>query len=226
MQCVILAAGKGSRMMPLTETTPKPLIEVLGKPVLDHILAALPDEVTDIIMVTNYLGEQIKVYYGHEWGGRPVSYVTQENPAGGTGDAILSAKALITGRFMVLNGDDIHGASALKQAVSHTNALVSVRSSTPELFGVIEENEDGTLKGIIEKPAHPTSNLVYTGSFVAERSLLDCRPEMSELNEILATDMLTIFAQTHPVKIIEQELWISVGYPEDIAKAEAQLVQK
>jgi NDP-sugar pyrophosphorylase family protein len=213
-------------MRPLTDATPKPLIKVSGKPVLDYILEALPDEVTDIIMVTNYLEGQIKTYYGHEWNGRPVSYVTQENSAGGTGAAILTAKELITGRFMVLNGDDIHGAFALKQAVGHTNALISVRSSTPELFGVIEENEDGTLKGIIEKPAHPTSNLVYTGGFVAERSLLDCQSEMSELNEVLVTDMLTMFAQTHPVKIIEQELWISVGYPEDIAKAEARLGQK
>jgi NDP-sugar pyrophosphorylase family protein len=213
-------------MRPLTDTTPKPLIKVSGKPVLDHILAALPDEVTAIIIVTSYLEEQIKAYYGHEWGGRPVSYVTQENPAGGTGDAILSAKELITGRFMVLNGDDIHGAFALQQAVGQTNALISVRSSTPELFGVIEENEDGTLKGIVEKPAHPTSNLVYTGGFVAERSLLDCQSEMSELNEVLVTDMLTIFAQTHPVEIIEQELWISVGYPEDIARAEEILKNK
>jgi bifunctional UDP-N-acetylglucosamine pyrophosphorylase/glucosamine-1-phosphate N-acetyltransferase len=226
MQCVILAAGKGTRMRPLTDLTPKPLIKVLGKPVLDHILEALPDEITEIILITNYLEDQIKTYYGDEWKGRPIRDVPQENPAGGTGAAILSAKGLITGKFMVLNGDDIHGASALKQAVSESNALITVHSPTPELFGVIEENKDGTLKSIVEKPEQPKSNLINTGGFVADSSLLDCYAEVSELNEVLATDMLTLFAQTHAVKIIEQELWIPVGYPEDIAKAEARLVQK
>ena len=226
MQCVILAAGRGTRMRPLTDTTPKPLLLVGGKPILDHILEALPAEITEVIFVTNYLEEQIKSYYGAKWGSRKMSYVTQENPAGGTGAALLCAKSLITGKFLVLNGDDIHGAVVLSMAIRHSNALLAVHSDTPERFGVIEKNPDGTLQSIKEKPEKPTSNLVNTGGFVADQALLDFEVEISNSGQLYATDMLTLFAQKHKVVVLEQDFWIPIGYPEDITKAEEQLGQK
>lgn len=223
MQCVILAAGKGTRMRPLTDSVPKPLIRVCGKTILDHIVEALPDEITHLIFVTNYLEEQIKAHCGDEFHGRKVSYVTQENPAGGTGAALLATKHLITGKFMVMNGDDIHGPAALARAVGEPNALITVNSDTPELFGVVETNGDGTLKSIVEKPEHPQSSLVNTGGFVADMSLLACAVEPSPTGEVYATDMLTLHAGTYPVRIIEQEEWIPIGNPEQLAAAEARL---
>jgi bifunctional UDP-N-acetylglucosamine pyrophosphorylase/glucosamine-1-phosphate N-acetyltransferase len=220
MQCVILAAGKGTRMLPLTEYTPKPLIKVLGRPVLDYIVEALPPEITELILVTNYLEEQIKEHCGAEFYGRKVTYVTQTNPAGGTGAALLCAKGLVVGKFLMLNGDDIHGTAALQEAINQPNALIGVHSETPEKFGVLEVNPDGTLKAIIEKPENPTSNLVHTGGFVADTSLLDVSVPVSSLGELLATDMLTIYAATHPMQVIKQPFWISIGYPEDITRAE------
>jgi len=220
MQCVILAAGKGTRMRPLTEGTPKPLIEVLGRPILDHIVEALPSEITEVILITNYLEDQIKKHCGTDFYGRKMTFITQADPSGGTGSALMCAKGVVTGKFLLLNGDDIHGARALKEAISQTDALIGVRSKTPEKFGVLEVNPDGTLQAIIEKPEHPTSNLVHTGGFVANAALLDISVPVSSLGELLATDMLTVYAATHPMKVIEQELWIPVGYPEDIAKAE------
>lgn len=223
MQCVILAAGKGTRMRPLTDSTPKPLIKVCGRTILDHIVAALPDEITEIILVTNYLEDQIKAHCGEEFHGRKVSYVTQENPAGGTGAALLATKHLITGKFMVMNGDDIHGPTALKAAVSEPNALITVHSNTPQLFGVVEPNRDGTLNKIVEKPEEPQSNLVNTGGFVADITLLDCEPPVSVSGELYATDMLTMHAETNPVHIIEQTEWIPIGNPEQLQQAEVQL---
>ena len=91
MQCVILAAGKGTRMRPLTEHTPKPLIKVCGKPILQHIVEALPAEIDELILVVGYLEEQIRTFCGAEFCGRKVKYVTQGNSAGGTGDALRCA---------------------------------------------------------------------------------------------------------------------------------------
>ena len=223
MQCVILAAGKGSRMMPLTAHTPKPLIVVCGKPILDHILEALPKVITEIILVTNYLEEQIKERYGTMWNGKDIKYVTQINPAGGTGDALLCAKELITDRFLVLNGDDIHGAAVLEQSVVEGNSLLVVNLDNPELFGVVETNQAGYVKKIVEKPASPISNLVNTGGFVADKNLFNYVVEISDMGELYATDMLTAFAQDHAVKVIEQTLWVPIGSPQQLQEAEVTL---
>ncbi|MCA9360313.1 NTP transferase domain-containing protein [Candidatus Nomurabacteria bacterium] len=220
MQCVILAAGKGTRMLPLTKTIPKPLIKVCGKPILDHIVEALPANITELVIVTNYLEEQIRAHCGEEFYGRKVTYVHQDNPAGGTGNALLCTKNLLTGKFIVLNGDDIHGAEALVEAVQEPYSILAVYSETPELFGVLEKNEDGTLKAIVEKPKEPTSNLVNTGGFVTDLALFENDVAVSDAGELYATDMLTQCASFKKVKIIEQKKWLPIGYPEDIKKAE------
>jgi len=226
MQCVILAAGKGTRMRPLTETMPKPLIEVCGKTILNHIVEALPPEITEIILVVGYKAEQIKQHCGDVFCGRAVQYVEQENFAGGTGDALLCAKELITGKFLFMYADDIHGAAALAKVVKEPHGMLAVHSDTPELFGVLTKNEDGTLKGIVEKPVKPTSDLVNIGGIVAEPKLLEYIVSKSVLGEVYVTDMVTAYAAEHPVQIIEQDVWLPVGYPEDIAKAEAVLCPK
>jgi len=223
MQCVILAAGKGTRLLPLTESTPKPLVPVCGKPILDHILEALPAEITEVILVTNYLEDQIKARYGAKWGDLAFKYVTQHNPSGGTGDALMCTKGLITGTFLVLNGDDIHGKAALATAIRYENALISVRTDTPKLFGVIDLNKDGTLRAITEKPENPATNLVNTGGFVAQPTLLDCMVEVSKSGELYATDMLTLHAQLNPTTVVEQHQWIPIGSLEQLAHAESIL---
>ncbi len=78
MQAVILAAGEGVRMRPLTLTKPKPLLEVLGKPLIRYATEGLPKEVTELIIVLGYRGEQIKAYCGTSFCGRTVTYVWQK----------------------------------------------------------------------------------------------------------------------------------------------------
>jgi len=226
MQCVILAAGKGTRMMPLTEDTPKPMVLVCGQTILDHIVMALPPEITELILVVGYKAEQIKEHCTYVFHGRSVQYVTQENFAGGTGEALLCAKELITGKFLFMYADDIHGAEALAKVVQEDHAMLGVHSATPELFGVLVTNGDGTLKEIIEKPAVPPSTLVNIGGFVVEPKLLEYTASKSVLGEVLVTDMFSAYAAEYPVKIIEQDVWLPIGFPEDVAKAEAVLCPK
>jgi len=224
MQCVIICAGKGTRMRPLTESTPKPLIEVCKKPLLQHVVEALPNEVDEIILVVGYLQEQIREHCGDEYLGKKVQYVEQANFSGGTGDALLCAKDLLEGRFMFMYADDIHGAQALKKAVQQEHAILATISDHPEDFGVLAQNQDGTLQGIIEKPKNPSSNLINIGGFVLDTRVFEYSVAVSqEHEELLVTDMFTQYAQDYPVQIIEQETWIPVGKPEDIEKAEAQL---
>ncbi len=226
MQCVILAAGKGTRMRPLTDHTPKPLILVCGKPLLQHIVEALPAEVDEIILVVSYLEAQIRAYCGEVFCGRTVQYVTQTNPAGGTGDALKAAASLLRDRFLFMYADDIHGAAALKTVVSYPFAMLAARSDTPSQFGVLELNDDGTLKSIIEKPAVPPSNLINIGGMVLDTSVFSYNISVAETGELYVTDMVTAFAKDKPVAVVEQSLWIPVGKPVDIAAAEARLCPK
>jgi UDP-N-acetylglucosamine diphosphorylase / glucose-1-phosphate thymidylyltransferase / UDP-N-acetylgalactosamine diphosphorylase / glucosamine-1-phosphate N-acetyltransferase / galactosamine-1-phosphate N-acetyltransferase len=223
MQCVIICAGKGTRMRPLTDTIPKPLIRVCGKPILEHIIDALPSEIDELILVVGYLKEQITDFCGTEFKGRNVQYVIQENFAGGTGDALLCAKHLVRGKFLFMYADDIHGAHALAKVVQEEHAMLGMRSKTPERFGVLEQHADGTLKQIVEKPEHPTSDLVNIGGFVVDEGIFSYTVEVSHLGELLVTDMLNAYTTEHHVKIIEQTQWLPIGYPEHIVEAEAIL---
>jgi NDP-sugar pyrophosphorylase family protein len=82
MKAILLAAGEGKRMRPLTLETPKPMIDVLGKPLLHHLIDGLPSEITVLIIVIGYKGEQIRAYFGESFEGRKVSYVIQEKQIG------------------------------------------------------------------------------------------------------------------------------------------------
>jgi bifunctional UDP-N-acetylglucosamine pyrophosphorylase/glucosamine-1-phosphate N-acetyltransferase len=225
MQCVILAAGKGTRLRPLTEHTPKQLVQVNGKPLLDHIVEALPTAVDEIIMVTGYLEAQIKEHCGAEYHGRKVTYVTQPEPKG-TGHALWLCKDLIKGRFLFLFGDDIHGKDDLARVASFTRGMLALTTETPERFGIIVRHPDGTLAEFVEKPKHAPSNLASTGVFVLDEHIFEFEPTIKMNDEFYHTDMVREYAKQYPIAVVEQNLWIPIGYPEDIKKAEAILGQK
>jgi bifunctional UDP-N-acetylglucosamine pyrophosphorylase/glucosamine-1-phosphate N-acetyltransferase len=223
MQCVILAAGEGTRMRPLTLTTPKPLIRVCGKPIIEYIVEALPSEVNELIIVTGYKGEMIREYCGEMFLGKKVSYRAQENPKGGTADALMQTRDIVKGRFLVMYADDIHGKEALAEVALNESGMLAARSDTPEKFGVLDVRADGTLEAIVEKPEVPPSNFVNIGGFVLTDDIFEIHTACSASGEYYLTDTVTEYARTHPVFVVEQSTWIPIGYPEDIAKAEAIL---
>ncbi len=223
MQCVILCAGKGTRMSPLTDTIPKPLIKVCGKAIFDHIIEALPSEIDEVVLIVGYRKEQIQEHCGENYLGKRIVYCEQENFAGGTGDALMCAKDVLHGKFLFMYGDDIHGAKMLKKAVTSEHAILGTHSDTPEKFGVLVPNENGTLKSILEKPENPPSNLINIGGFVINESIFEYTVPVSSSGELYVTDMLTEYAKHNPVQIFEQDFWVPIGYPEDIEKAERVL---
>ena len=188
MQCIILAAGNGTRLRPLTEHTPKPLVQVNGKALLDHIVAALPSAVEELIIVTGYLEEQIKEHCGEEYFGRKVTYVHQEEQKG-TGHALWLCKDLIKGRFLFMFADDIHGAADLANLIAHERGMLVLQTEHPERFGIVTKHADGTMAEFIEKPEHPPSNLASTGVFVFDEHIFDFVPRVETYGELFHTDM-------------------------------------
>lgn len=219
MQCVILAAGKGTRLRPLTEHTPKPLVEVAGKALLDYVVDALPSAVNELIIVTGYLEDQIKDHCGTEFKGRKVTYVHQDEQ-NGPAKALWLCKDLIKNRFILMFADDIHGKSDLARATSFSRSMLAITSENPERFGVIVRNPDGTLAEMTEKPENPQSNLVSTGPLVLDRNIFEYEPAAPINGEFFMPEILERYSKDHPMAVVEQQLWIPVGYPEDIDRAE------
>lgn len=222
MQAVIMAAGEGKRMRPLTLETPKPLIEVLGKPILERVLDALPDAVDEVILVVGYKADMIKERMGDSYGGRPIRYAHQWMAAG-TAHALSVARPLITGKFLLLNADDIQGKEALTEAVSHPLAILVAPHDRPQSMGVVSVREDGTLAEVIEKPENPVGNLVSTGGMVLDERLFTYEAARHESGEYFMTYPLNLLAKEHAVTVVTQPLWIPIGMPDDIKRAESLL---
>src|SRR5581483_10143242 len=113
MDAVLLAAGLGTRLRPYTLTTPKPLLPVRGRPILDWTLGALPPSINRVLVVVHYLAEQFDAYLAQQKHVASWQTVRQEQPRG-TGDALRSCREhLRSEKFLVLNGDDLFGAADL-----------------------------------------------------------------------------------------------------------------
>lgn len=218
MQCVILAAGKGTRLRPLTENCPKPLVEVGGKTLLDHIVGALPSSVDELIIVTGYLGEQIREHCGEEFHGRKVQYVQQEEQ-NGTAPALWLCKDLIKGRFLFLFADDIHGKDDLARATSYSRSLLVAQVETPEKFGIVVRKPDGTIDQMIEKPEHAPSNCASTGAMVLDQHIFKFEPETAVKGEFYLTEVIERYAREYPIAVVEQTLWIPIANVDDVENA-------
>lgn len=225
MQCVILAAGKGTRLRPLTENCPKPLVEVGGKTLLDHIVGALPSSVDELIIVTGYLGEMIENYCGTEFHGRKVTYVTQKEQ-NGTAPALWLCKDLIKGRFLFLFADDIHGKDDLARATSFSRSMLVASVPNPEKFGIVVRKPDGTLDQMIEKPEHAPSNCASTGAMVLDTNIFDYEPQTAVKGEFYLTEVIERYAKNFPIAVVEQNTWIPIANIDDVERANKLLASR
>lgn len=222
MQCIILAAGKGTRMRPLTLERPKPLVLVAGIPLLEHILQALPDSVDELILVVGYKGDMVISHFGDHAYGRPIRYVWQKE-AGGTGAALLLAQEFLREKFMVIYADDLVDKESLERAAAQELSVLAIEHDEPHRFGVILLNEDGTVADILEKPVHPPTNLVSTSGMVLDERIFDHITPREGYSEVYLSHAVATLAKQAPVSVIRMSFWCPVGRPEDIPIAESLL---
>ncbi len=206
-------------MRPLTESLPKPMLPVADRPLAAHTVdAAVAAGVDELIFVVGYEQAVVRDHFGDSYRGVPVSYAVQEEQLG-TAHAVQAAEDHLDGEFAVLNGDDLYDPAALSDLFSGGPAVGTYEVSDPTPYGVFAV-EDGTVTGIVEKPADPPSNLINVGAYVfpAEaRAWLDV--PMSERGEHEITDVLERVVDEFAVRTVGVDRWLGVGRPWELLEA-------
>ena len=211
MDAVLLAAGLGKRLRPHTETTPKPLLLVQGRPILDWTLGALPKSVDRVIVVTHYLAEQVDAYLRGQRHFKEWVTVPQGDPQG-TGDAFRKCQTQIrSDKVLALNGDDLFGAADLAKLAACPAGLIVQEVQEPKKFGIAFLKPDGTLEKLLEKPDLPPPQLANTGAYVFPRSVFEIAIERSPRGEYEITDYVSKLAAKQPFHVVRSTFWYPIG---------------
>jgi len=226
MQAVILAAGKGIRLQPLTHNKPKPMLEVLGRPILEHLLDSLPGTVDEAIIVVGYLADQIRDHFGNEYRGRGIRYTYQKEPLG-TFDALHAARAYLgNDPFLCLVGDDFYSREDLERLIHYDLAMLVMEKADPGRFNVCIER-DGSLYGIVGRSENDSGpHLIFTGACILTNDIFSEEIVYNPQHEQSLPHVMVSLSRRHPIRMIRAVFWHSITSPEDISEAERVLMER
>ncbi|MGL4394298.1 MAG: sugar phosphate nucleotidyltransferase [Brevinema sp.] len=235
MKIVLPLAGKGTRLLPHTENTPKPLMYVAGATILDHLLSKLiPLNPTEFVFIVGYLKEQIIDHMKTHYPDLPVRFVEQPNPQG-LGHAIYQARDAFSKDedMMVVLGDQTFVVPWEKLIDSSANVLCVTKVEDPSSFGVVMVDENHKILEMEEKPENPKSDLAISGiyyfpsaqsvfSTIAHQIAKDIRTK----GEIQITDSMRIMMDSGEVfKAVEIQEWNDCGNHTDLLSANQTLLK-
>lgn len=176
MKAIIMAGGEGSRLRPLTCDLPKPMVPVMNKPIMEHIIELLKIHgITEIGVTLMYLPQKIKEYFGNGRNfGVNLHYFTEDTPLG-TAGSVHNASDFLDDTFIVISGDALTNINLTEAIKFHKQkksiaTLVLSRVSVPLEYGVVLINEDNAITGFLEKPSwgEVFSDTVNTGTYILE----------------------------------------------------------
>jgi len=218
---VLMAGGKGTRLGPLTENLPKPMIPVAGRPILERLVLHLVGYgIRRIFLSINYLGEMVETFFGDgSQYGCKIEYLREDRPLG-TGGSLALLPEVPECPLVVMNGDLVTGLNIADMLTFHTKgeyvASVGVREYCHTVpFGVVE-TQDGRLRLISEKPTH--SWMVNTGCYVLNPDFIACMPKGTECTIVSLVEDALASGESIGAYNITQD-WIDVGRVSDLARA-------
>ncbi len=230
----MFAGGRGTRLNPLTETIPKPLVKVNGKPLIQWNMERVNKAVDKYLIVISHLGDQIIDFFGYSFEGVPIEYVWQYNPKGGTLDALRTAlyessnPEHLTANYLIQNCDDIHGEETFKNIFDHIDLKPQIACLMAKVvndkekiksFGVFRVNKDGMFIEVVEKPQEFVSNLANIAVSYFPNKMIRYVPEKidSSEKESYITDMYNSYSKTNPIQIIStDDTWIPIASIADL----------
>ena len=179
MKAVILAGGLGTRMRPITYKTPKPLVPLVGKPLVMHIIDSLPPRVDTVVLAVSYMKDVLEEYFRVNDCGRKVILVNETSPLG-TGGAIKNVEGHLDDTFIVINGDvltsiDINSMLKYHREKGGIGTISLWQVEDPTAFGVVGWDQDHRVTVFQEKPskAEAVSNMINAGVYIFEPDMLD-----------------------------------------------------
>ncbi|MEM0360475.1 MAG: sugar phosphate nucleotidyltransferase [Candidatus Diapherotrites archaeon] len=227
MKALVLAAGKGARMMPLTEEKPKAMVQLNGKPLLEHVLKEVEKAgISECGIVIGYKGEKIRSYFGDSYKGMKLKYFVQE-PQLGTAHAVATAEEWLKEDFLLLSSDVLVEWPLLERLSQKKGfaAVLSLRHDDfPERYGVVE-TDNNKVKKIIEKPdCTPENAFVNAGIYRFSPKIFEAirKTKKSRRNEFELTDSIRILLESNEkVGFIEVSgPCLDIGSIEDLQRAE------
>ena len=234
MKAVVLAAGEGTRLRPLTEDKPKGMVEVAGKPILTHCFEQLVGLGADeLLVVVGYMKEKIIDHYGDEFEGTPITY-THQRDQNGLAHALLTVEEHVDEDFMLMLGDNVFRANledvVNRQRESRADAAFLVEEVPEEeasRYGVCDTNDYGEIVEVVEKPDDPPANLVMTGFYTFTPAIFHaCHlVQPSNRGEYEISEAIDLLIQSgRTIDALRMNGWrTDIGYPEDRDRAEERL---
>jgi mannose-1-phosphate guanylyltransferase len=229
---ILLVGGMGTRLMPLTSKTPKPMLQVAGVPFTEHqIRKAAQAGIAEIVLATSYKAELFEPYFGNgEKFGIKIKYAV-EKTALGTGGGIRNAAALLNDcdQVVIFNGDVLSGHDLAAQIQFHINnkadvTLYLTKVADARAYGCVELSADSQVKSFLEKMENPVSDLINAGCYIFNRKVID---------QIPANQVISVERDTFPnllssgVKVcgyLDNSYWLDIGNPAALVKASADLI--
>ena len=226
MRAVVLVGGEGTRLRPLTETIPKPLVPLMDRATLDHVLDHLARHgVHEVVLSSSYLEKTFRAFIDARRGDPAITWITETEPLD-TGGAIVNALgALETDEpFLALNGDILTDLDLTAMVEAHrerradaTIALTHVQDARP--FGLVPTKNDGRVIEFREKPQEPISGSVNAGTYVLHPNALSAWEAAGRVN-IEREIFPALIAQARPLYGFESDAyWIDLGTPEKYLQA-------
>jgi glucose-1-phosphate thymidylyltransferase len=234
MKAVVLAAGEGTRLRPLTEDKPKAMVEVDGKPLVSHCFDRLAElGAEEFVVVVGYMKEHIIEYFGDSYEDVPITYAHQREQLG-LAHALLTVEDHIDDDFMLMLGDNVFAANlqdvVRRQREDRADAAFLVEEVPWEeagRYGVCDTNKYGEIVEVIEKPDDPPTTLVMTGFYTFTPAIFHaCHlVQPSNRGEYEISEAIDLLIQSgRTIDAIGLDGWrIDVGYPDDRDEAERRL---
>nr|WP_225311093.1 NDP-sugar synthase [Microbispora cellulosiformans] len=234
LEAILLVGGQGTRLRPLTLSTPKPLLPTAGVPFLAHQLAkARAYGVRRVVFATSYRASMFAEAFGDGAGfGLEIVYVTEDTPLG-TGGAIRNAAQALTcppeAPVLVLNGDILSGHDIAAQVDLHVSRGAAVtlhltEVDDPSRFGCVPTDDEGRVTAFLEKTPNPVTNRINAGCYVFQRSVIDTIPEGRVVSVERETFPGLIAAGELVLGFADASYWLDVGTPAAFVQGSADLV--
>ncbi len=225
MQAVILSAGRGIRMKELTAHTPKPLLRVAGRPLLQYALDALPDNVDEVVISVGYLGNMIREHFGSEYHGKRLLYAEQEN-LNGTAGALWLAKPFLKNSFLVMHADNIYAREDVARAARVPWSIVGLEvDNLGQAAKLIVDTSDRVMDILEVGDYDKSPGFLNTGLYCLDTRVFDYPmvPKSPGSEEYGLPQ--TLIKTNIPLHLIEGTYWFEITSPEDIKKVEEILAK-